>query len=144
MKCKNCGKEHTPARTSVGVYCGNKCQHEFQKKQRISDWLSGGKLPGRGALIEYLSESLGGYKCSLCGISNWNNLPISLEIDHINGNPHDDSHKNLRLICPNCHSQTPTFKGKNKGNGRIHLRERRQQDYHRQKMPDKHCGDAVV
>ena len=144
MNCKNCGKEHNPSRNSVGLYCGNKCQQEFQQKQRISEWLSGGKIPGRGALIKYLTEHSGGYKCSCCGISSWNNLPISLEVDHKNGNPYDDSSTNLRLICPNCHSQTPTFKAKNKGNGRVHLRERRQKDYHRQKMPDKHCGDAAV
>ena len=71
-------------------------------------------------------------KCCCCGISDWNNLPIMLEIDHLNGNPYDDSCGNLRLLCPNCHSQTATYKGKNRGNGRVHRREQAKLDYKKQ------------
>jgi Zn finger protein HypA/HybF involved in hydrogenase expression len=53
------------------------------------------------------------YKCSCCNISMWNNNPITLELDHINGNNQDHRLENLRLLCPNCHSQTPTYKNKN-------------------------------
>jgi 5-methylcytosine-specific restriction endonuclease McrA len=53
-------------------------------------------------------------KCSVCNIDNWNNKPIGLHLDHINGNSTDHTFKNLRLICPNCHSQTETYCGKNK------------------------------
>jgi Zn finger protein HypA/HybF involved in hydrogenase expression len=58
------------------------------------------------------------YNCNNCGISNWNNKPISLELEHKDGNYKNNSPENIELLCPNCHSQTPTFKGKNKGNGR--------------------------
>lgn len=54
------------------------------------------------------------YKCSECNISKWNGKDISLELDHINGNNTDNRIYNLRLQCPNCHSQTPTFRTKNK------------------------------
>jgi Zn finger protein HypA/HybF involved in hydrogenase expression len=54
------------------------------------------------------------YKCNDCGINEYNNKPISLELDHINGNNTDNRIDNLRLLCPNCHSQTPTFRYKNK------------------------------
>jgi Zn finger protein HypA/HybF involved in hydrogenase expression len=47
--------------------------------------------------------------CEQCGISNWNNMPITLELDHINGNNSDHRFENLRILCPNCHSQTLTF-----------------------------------
>lgn len=52
------------------------------------------------------------YKCSRCGISDWQGESISLEIDHISGNKNDNSKPNLRFLCPNCHSLTPTFRGR--------------------------------
>lgn len=54
------------------------------------------------------------YKCIECGINEWQGKKISLELDHINGNNTDNRLLNLRLLCPNCHSQTPTFRIKNK------------------------------
>lgn len=52
------------------------------------------------------------YTCSFCGLSNWRGIPISLQLDHINGIPDDHRLENLRLLCPNCHSQTETFTGR--------------------------------
>lgn len=46
------------------------------------------------------------------------NKPLMLEVDHINGRNDINTSENLRLLCSNCHSQTPTFKARNKGNGR--------------------------
>ena len=55
------------------------------------------------------------YKCSECGAGSvWRNKPLSLELDHLDGNDHNNVPSNLRYLCPNCHSQTPTFRGKNK------------------------------
>lgn len=48
-----------------------------------------------------------------CGISSWLGKELSLQLDHINGNSSDHRIENLRLLCPNCHSQTETFAGKN-------------------------------
>lgn len=62
-----------------------------------------------------ISENILVYKCSCCGIINWNGKPITLQLDHIDGNPHNHVLSNLRLLCPNCHSQTDTYCGRNKG-----------------------------
>jgi len=53
-------------------------------------------------------------KCSVCGISEWNGSPIGMHLDHINGISTDHRIDNLRMLCPNCHSQTDTYCGKNK------------------------------
>ena len=53
------------------------------------------------------------YKCSVCKIHEYNDLPLTLELDHINGVRTDHRLCNLRLLCPNCHSQTNTWRGKN-------------------------------
>ena len=132
--CNNCSKEfkYNPA-NRTGTYCSNDCQQKFQKKQRIDEWLDGGKIPGRRTLREYLTEKHG-YKCSCCGIGEWNGKPINLEIDHKDGDPYNDSPDNLRYICPNCHSQTNTYRGKNRGKGRVKRRERARRDYHRRSV----------
>ncbi len=51
-------------------------------------------------------------KCEECGIANWRNKHISCELDHMDGNPRNHLLDNLRIICPNCHSQTETFRSK--------------------------------
>ena len=53
-------------------------------------------------------------ECYECGIKDWNGKTISLQLDHINGVRTDNRLENLRILCPNCHSQTETFAGKNR------------------------------
>jgi 5-methylcytosine-specific restriction endonuclease McrA len=60
------------------------------------------------------SNLLGVYKCNECNIKDkWNNKDLLLELDHIDGNKNNNIRSNLRWLCPNCHSQTSTFRSKN-------------------------------
>lgn len=67
---------------------------------------------------------LHGHSCWVCLSSVWQGQPIPLELDHIDGNSENNAEENLRLICPNCHALTPTYKNKNKGSGRHARRQR--------------------
>lgn len=62
-------------------------------------------------------------ECSECRLGLiWNNKPITLQIDHIDGNRFNHNEENLRWLCPNCHSQTHTFCAKNRGKSPVRLR----------------------
>lgn len=61
-----------------------------------------------------LEENLLEYKCSNCGISEWQGKSLVLQLHHVNGNNRDNRLENLVLLCPNCHSQTHNFCRKNK------------------------------
>lgn len=52
-------------------------------------------------------------QCSRCGLTAWRGKPLIIHLDHINGVRNDWRLENLRMLCPNCHSQTPTFSGRN-------------------------------
>jgi len=75
-------------------------------------YISSFKLKNK-LLKEELKEEI----CECCGLgTNWNNAPISLQLDHVDGDTANNELSNLRIICPNCHSQTETYAGKNKTN----------------------------
>ena len=52
-------------------------------------------------------------RCEVCGISEWRGAPLSLALHHVNGDGRDNRLENLQLLCPNCHSQTENFAGRN-------------------------------
>ncbi len=77
-----------------------------------------GQVTERKVLRRPIAER-DGYKCSECPTGDmWNGKPITLQVDHRDGNPGNNMPANLRLICPNCHSQTPSWGARNKGSGR--------------------------
>jgi hypothetical protein len=60
-----------------------------------------------------LSEHIKEHKCEICGLTHWNEKPIPLELHHIDGNRFNHKLENIILVCPNCHAQTNTYRGKN-------------------------------
>lgn len=63
--------------------------------------------------------------CAICGSGiEWRGLPLVFILDHIDGDSTNNSRENLRMVCPNCDSQLPTFKSRNRGKGRHFRRER--------------------
>lgn len=109
-------------------YCSSSCQQEYQQNQILENWLNTGNFGKDNYNIpsiirKYLLKKFE-YKCCICG---WNKINLStnkspLEIDHIDGDYTNNKENNLRVLCPNCHSLTPTYKALNKGKGRKHRR----------------------
>lgn len=125
VKCGGCKEPFKPKKNSTGKYCSNKCQATAQRALFIADWKSG-KVSGaksHGAVSKHIRTYLFGKfdsKCHLCGWCEVNphTNRIPLDVDHIDGDSTNNSEDNLRLLCPNCHSLTATYKGANRGKGR--------------------------
>lgn len=122
IPCLVCGKE--PA-GSTYKYCSNKCQQEFQYRVYIERWKAGEETGLQrmgmvsGHVKRYLRNKYGN-KCCVCG---WNEVNpktgiVPVVADHIDGDWENNTESNLRLICPNCDSLSPTYAALNKGNGR--------------------------
>lgn len=119
--CKNCGK---PIKYP-NKYCSNKCQQEFIYKSYIKRWKDGdedgmcGEYGISWHIKRYLFDKYNN-QCCKCG---WHEInpttgKVPLEVHHIDGNYKNNKEDNLELLCPNCHSLTPTYKRLNNGSGR--------------------------
>ena len=63
--------------------------------------------------LRLIEEGIKEEKCEICGIEDWLGKRLAFELDHIDGNSNNHLLKNLRVVCPNCHSQTETYRAKN-------------------------------
>lgn len=90
-----------------------------KKEKVLKDLNESGTYRGNCYLKRIIKEyNLLEYKCNVCNITKWNNKELTLELDHIDGQAHNCKIENLRFLCPNCHSQTDTFRGKSINTGK--------------------------
>ena len=108
-KCLNCNAEFKYYEIQQGgKFCSNKCQGEYSIKSRL---IEGTTM--NSTMRKYLNKILGNC-CKECSQGReWNGKQLVLQIDHMNGNKKDNRIINLRLLCPNCHSQTGNWGIKN-------------------------------
>lgn len=114
--CQECSLAFKNKSNSRGKFCSVACC-ELAQKKRFKQQFEQGILSERSSIKKYIVER-DTYKCSECSIKDWQGKPISLHLDHIDGNPGNNLPNNFRLLCPNCHSQTLSYGSKNKGFGR--------------------------
>lgn len=119
--CKNCGKPFEGGKTRK--FCSNECSQEYKHKEAYNKYLQDPEMYCKGNYTpknfkqEFMGEQEN--KCAICGCyPEHNGKPLVFVLDHIDGNASNNRRENLRMICPNCDSQLPTFKSKNKNSTR--------------------------
>lgn len=122
--CCGCGIDYKLQKSSRGLYCSNQCQQIYKQLLHYRRWLAGEIVSHKTGTLGNLLRRFEGNKCALCGIQEWLGSPLKMQCDHIDGNPENNRYENIRLVCYNCDAQSPTFKGRNLGNGRHARRQR--------------------
>ena len=92
---------------STGKFCSQKCRHTHLLSEKVKS----GNYTKSNAKSYF--RRINEYKCQICSISSWNGKPLTLQLDHIDGNNKNNLVENFRWLCPNCHTQTDTWGTKN-------------------------------
>lgn len=114
--CLGCGKENITLPHKVAKNCNKVCAGLYARQQTFKDIVAG-NISERSTIKKTFIDKYG-HRCFECKNTEWLGKPIPLEVDHIDGDAGNNDINNLRLLCPNCHALTDTWKGRNKGNGR--------------------------
>lgn len=126
--CPICYRDHN----KQGIFCSKECGYKSPKrglaksKEQHLQWVNSLRESRQRFFDSKPFDELGfdGKRnriikeqencCNVCKISTWRGFQITLEIDHKDGNRDNDSRENLEGLCPNCHSITDTWRGRNK------------------------------
>ena len=92
------GKSHNFNRKPIEYYLVENCFH----------------ISSHALKLRLIKDGIKDHRCDICDTTEWRGQPVPIELDHINGDHYDNRLENLRIICPNCHAQTPTHAGKNR------------------------------
>ncbi len=109
----------------LGCYETNQSGKGISKKGHpkfeLSDILNGNHPHFQTYKLKHrmLKEGLIDDVCVVCGITEWFGKKINMELDHIDGDRSNHKLENLRMLCPNCHAQTETYRSKNRKNTQV-------------------------
>jgi hypothetical protein len=121
IKCLNCQRDFKPYKNGwKQKFCKLQCSKSYKTNKIINSIKNNTHNIKSDQTIRKYLLIIYDNKCNLCGwnkINQTSNKP-TIQVDHVDGNPLNNQFHNLRLLCPNCHSLTPTFMALNKGNGR--------------------------
>lgn len=122
--CVYCGKENNWTHQKTNKYCNSKCMQLHLYEQFISRWKEGlengikGTSQTSNYIKRYIEEKFNN-TCQECGVTSiYNGKPLTLQLEHKDGNSRNNKEDNLSLLCPNCHTQTEFYGSKNNGRGR--------------------------
>jgi 5-methylcytosine-specific restriction endonuclease McrA len=104
------GKRQTGSEQYNSLSDDSKYKMSLSNKGKYSYDFSQNSKYTKGTKLKLIEER--GHQCEICKNDVWLGNPITIEIDHIDGDRKNNTRENLRLVCPNCHAQSPTWRRK--------------------------------
>lgn len=118
--CQSCGEE-LKSKKRKNKFCNSECNQNFIFEKTLSKFEKGEIKDSKTIISIFKKNKI--YKCQVCKNEGvWENKKLTLQVDHVDGDSTNNLPSNIRLLCPNCHTQTETWGIKNKKKGRRKLK----------------------